>query len=183
MRDQHHLPPAVVARLYDHVPELMSPPSPTGGITATADRMRHRAVAAALAPWKQAIAAARAAERAAGLRAPDASTQTARFENPRIYPMIPETPPADTSAQTAPFKPSRIDPMDREPAAKPAPTTPFKPSRIDPMDREPGAFPDPDPQPVHRFHATAHLLERHAMRRTREASAAGKKFFAADERR
>jgi hypothetical protein len=62
---QGHLPPAFVARLYGYAPELMPPPRPTGGITAEQDRVRRRAVAAALAPWKRAIAAARAAERAA----------------------------------------------------------------------------------------------------------------------
>ena len=45
------------ARLHDHAPELMAPPRPTGGITAAQDRVRRRAVAAALAPWQQAIAA------------------------------------------------------------------------------------------------------------------------------
>ena len=47
---------------------------------------------------------------------------------------------APTPGPTAPFKPSRIDPMDREPAAKSA-TAPFKPFRIDPMDREQPAEP------------------------------------------
>jgi hypothetical protein len=64
-RYQDHLPPAFVARLYGYAPELMPPPRPTGGITAEMDRVRRRAVAAALAPWKRAIAAARLAERAA----------------------------------------------------------------------------------------------------------------------
>jgi len=64
-RYQAYLPPAFVARLYGHAPELMPPPRPTGGITAEMDRVRRRAVAAALAPWKRAIADARAAERAA----------------------------------------------------------------------------------------------------------------------
>jgi hypothetical protein len=64
-RYQGHLPAAFVARLYGYAPELMPPPRPTGGITAEQDRVRRRAVAAALAPWKRAIADARAAERAA----------------------------------------------------------------------------------------------------------------------
>jgi hypothetical protein len=41
------------------------------------------------------------------------------------------------------FKPSRIDPMNREPPAKPA-AGPFEPFRIDPLNREPGAFQDPE---------------------------------------
>ena len=44
---------------------------------------------------------------------------------------------------TAPFKPSRIDPLNREPTAKPGSTVPFKPSRIDPLNREPTAKPAP----------------------------------------
>jgi hypothetical protein len=63
---QDHLPSAFVTRLYGYAPDLMAPPRPTGGITAAQDRVRRRAVAAALAPWKRAIAAAcAAAERAA----------------------------------------------------------------------------------------------------------------------
>jgi hypothetical protein len=62
---QAHLPPVFVFRLHGHAPELDPPHRPTGGITAAADRMRRIAVAAALAPWKQAIAAARAAHIAA----------------------------------------------------------------------------------------------------------------------
>jgi hypothetical protein len=50
---------------------------------------------------------------------------------------------APTPASTAPFKPSRIDPMNREPPAKPA-AGPFEPFRIDPLNREPGAFQDPE---------------------------------------
>jgi hypothetical protein len=73
------------------------------------------------------------------------------FQSPRIDPVNP--------APTAPFKPSRIDPLNREPTAKPALTAPFKPSRIDPLNREPGAFPEPDTQPAHRIHETAHIRE------------------------
>ena len=50
---------------------------------------------------------------------------------------------APTLAPTAPFKPSRIDPLNREPAAKPTPTAPFKPFRTDPLNREPTANPAP----------------------------------------
>jgi hypothetical protein len=45
-----HLPPAFIARLYGIAPELPPPAAPTGGITAAADCMYRRAVAAALAP-------------------------------------------------------------------------------------------------------------------------------------
>jgi hypothetical protein len=92
--------------------------------------------------------------------------------------------PADASPNPAvPFKPFRIDPLNREPAtavasprippANRAPAAPFKPSRTDPLNREPGAFPDPDPRPVHRLHEPAPRI--YAMRRTRGPSAAGKK--------
>ena len=43
----------------------------------------------------------------------------------------------------APFKPSRIDPLNREPTAEPGSTAPFKPFRTDPLNREPMAKPAP----------------------------------------
>jgi hypothetical protein len=102
---------------------------------------------------------------------------------------LPPTPSANRPAQvsptpgpTAPFKPSRIDPLNHEPAGKSA-TVPFKPSRIDPLNREPGAFQDPEPPTRTSRPWTRSYPRTHAMRRTRGASAAGKKIFAADERR
>jgi hypothetical protein len=62
---------------------------------------------------------------------------TAPFKPFRTHPLNRE--PAAKPASPAPFKPFRIDPLNREPAAKPAPTAPFKPSRIDPLNREPTA--------------------------------------------
>ena len=47
--------------------------------------------------------------------------------------------PAATPGATAPFKPSRTDPLNREPTATPGATAPFKPSRTDPLNREPTA--------------------------------------------
>jgi hypothetical protein len=44
---------------------------------------------------------------------------------------------APTSGPTTSFKPSRTDPLKREPTAKSGPTTPFKPFRTDPLNREP----------------------------------------------
>src|SRR5580658_7327533 len=49
----------------------------------------------------------------------------------RARPIRP-SPGAPTPGPAAPFKPSRTDPLNREPVAKPAPTVPFKPSRTDP---------------------------------------------------
>jgi hypothetical protein len=66
---------------------------------------------------------------------------TGPFKPFRIDPMDRE--PAAKSAPTAPFKAFRIDPMDREPAANSAPTAPFKPFRTDPLNREPTAKPGP----------------------------------------
>src|SRR5580693_5040709 len=86
---------------------------------------------------------------AAGLRAPanrppqGAPTPgpTARFKPSRTDPLNRE--PTATPSTTAPFKPSGIDPLNREPTAKPASTAPFKPSRTDPLNREPPANPGP----------------------------------------
>ncbi len=72
------LPPEFVARLHYYPPELLPPSTPTGGITAAQDQMRRRAVAAALAPWRRAIAAAREAARAARKQA-----AAARATNPK----------------------------------------------------------------------------------------------------
>src|SRR5579863_4962696 len=56
--------------------------------------------------------------------------------------------PAAPAAVT-PFKPFRIDPLNREPKAKPSATAPSKPSRIDPLNREPPvAFKSPRIEPV-----------------------------------
>ncbi len=90
---QAHLPPAFVARLYGKAPELLPPPGPTGGITAAADRMRRRAVAAALAPWKQAIATARAARGAARLARPCTSRPTPPARRRRIKTPCTNSPP------------------------------------------------------------------------------------------
>jgi hypothetical protein len=66
---------------------------------------------------------------------------TAPFKPSRIDPMDRE--PAARPGATAPFTPFRIDPLNREPTAKPGPTVPFKPSRIDPLNREPSEKPGP----------------------------------------
>jgi hypothetical protein len=49
--------------------------------------------------------------------------------------------PAAKPTTTAPFKPLRTDPLNREPTAKPATTASFKPLRTDPLNREPTANP------------------------------------------
>jgi hypothetical protein len=57
------LPPELAARLNRMPPALMPPPCPSGELSRAEDRALMRAEAAALAPWKQAIAAATAARR------------------------------------------------------------------------------------------------------------------------
>jgi hypothetical protein len=87
------------------------------------------------------------ASHAAGLRAPanrppqgaPTPDPTAPSKPSRIDPLNRE--PTAKPGATVPFKPSRIDPLNREPAAKPGSTAPFKPSRIDPLNREPAAKP------------------------------------------
>ena len=105
------------------------------------------------------------ASHAAGLRAPanrppqgaPTPDPTAPSKPSRIDPLNRE--PTAKPGATVPFKPSRIDPLNREPAAKPGSTAPFKPFRIDPLNREPGALPDPELRPVHRFHDPAPIRE------------------------
>ncbi len=67
--------------------------------------------------------------------------QIARFENLRIYPMIPDTPPAAPSTQTARVKNLRIYPMIPEPAPRrPGPgAAPAERSAKTPMQRGAGA--------------------------------------------
>ena len=52
------LPPDLASRLMRMPPELMPPPPPSGGLTPAQDRAVLRAEAAALAPWRAAIAQA-----------------------------------------------------------------------------------------------------------------------------
>jgi hypothetical protein len=70
---------------------------------------------------------------------------------PALTPTAPSDPVAFLSAPSA----------NRPPQGAPAPgsTAPFKPFRIDPLNREPGALPDPELRPVHRFHDPAHIRE------------------------
>jgi hypothetical protein len=150
-RDQAHLRPGFAARLCGYPRVLMPPPRPRGGITEAEDHAMCHAVTASLAP-RAAVAEARRgaytnassgpparppvpiapysgdshperelAAHAAGLRAP-------ANRPPRGAP---------TPGPTAPFKPSRTDPLNREPTAKPGSTVPFKPFRTDPLNREP----------------------------------------------
>ena len=107
---QDHLPPAFVARLYSHAPELRPPAQPTGGITTAEDRMRRHAVAAALAPWKQAIAVARAAHLAARAAARAAQPHApVRARPPRdagaAQPHAPIRRPADPAAASRTNRP------------------------------------------------------------------------------
>jgi len=171
------------------------------------------AMAEARASHRAARIATGSTQRAARAAAADGQTRAAHTNpasNPPARPLVPMAPYAAASlldrelavhaaglcvpairpsqgaprpSPVAPFKPSRIDPLNREPAAKPGSTAPFKPFRIDPMNREPGAFPGPDPlRPGHRFHA--HARSRQSTRRAAlTAPAPQARNFAADERR
>jgi hypothetical protein len=126
------------------------------------------AMAEARASHRAARIATGSTRRAARAAAADGQTRAAHTNpasNPPARPLVPMAPYAAASlldrelavhaaglcvpairpsqgaprpSPVAPFKPSRIDPLNREPAAKPA-TAPFKQSRIDPLNREPGA--------------------------------------------
>ena len=124
-----------------------------------------------------------AAQQGPGLVHPHAAAmpaQTAPFKPSRIDPMNRE--PTAKPRSTAPFKPSRIDLRNREPMATPGSTAPFKPFRIDPLNRGPDAVPAPRPRPLHRVHDPAHFRQS-ARRAALTAPAPQARNFAADERR
>jgi hypothetical protein len=62
--------------------------------------------------------------------------------------------PAISRISNLSFKPSRIDPLNREPTAKSGSTVPFKPFRLDPLNREPMAKTAATAPPA-RTHASA----------------------------
>jgi len=120
-----------------HAPELMPPPSPTGGSTAAADRMRRRAVAAALAPWKQAIAAVRAAQPHAPVHA--GPPRHAGAAKPHAPIRRPDEPDATTSANP------RIDVFAYQPSApEPAPALTPPPGSTRPRINPGRPTPSPD---------------------------------------
>ena len=65
LRYQHRLPAELAARLHPTPPEFAFPPYPSVNLTAAQDRAMQQAEAKALAPWRQAIAAIREADRLA----------------------------------------------------------------------------------------------------------------------
>ncbi len=138
-RYRDFLPAAFLARLQDYAPELTAPRFPNAGITAAQDQMRRRAVAAALAPWRWAIAdnrkAARAARKqAAAVRAADPNTRlrpwrprprrptpqgrlTARLSEPLVPERAPAAPDTCLTKPYVPFPPAGS----AAPAPMPAP--------------------------------------------------------------
>ena len=142
------LPPAFVARLHDYPPELMAPRFPTGGITAAQDQMRRRAVAAALAPWRRAIAAAREAARAARKQAAAAraADPNARVRPRRPRPRRPRPGRPTPQALLAALLAELLAP-ERAPAAPDTgltePCVPFPPAGP----AAPAPTPAPDPHP------------------------------------
>ena len=134
-------PPAgsagIVART-TATPELVAPHYPTGGITAAADGMRRRAVAAALAPWRQAIADARQA----AARAADPNT---RHRPPRPSRWRP-TPQARPGTLPAKLHAPEAAPMAHD-AGAPKLHAPFPPAGPT------AAAPTPAPDPHRGAHA------------------------------
>ena len=113
----------------------------TNGANARADN-RHRLtllginrVDVALGRYQAHLPSAPSANRPP--QGPPTLGPTSRFKPTRTDPLNRE--PAAESA-TVPFKPFRTDSLNREPTAEPA-TAPFKPSRTDPLNREPTAKP------------------------------------------
>ncbi len=126
----------------------MPPRFPTAGITAAQDQMRRRAVAAALAPWRQAIADASEAARAARKQAAAARAAgpNARVRPPRPRPRRP-TPQALLAALLA-----ELHAPERAPAAPD--TCPTKPCVPFPSAGPAAPTPMPAPHP----HGTAHAV-------------------------
>jgi len=95
------LPPDLVARFRQGPPELRTPPYPAGGITPAEERAMRRAEAAALAPWKAAIAVARQAARGRrGVAEGQRGAALAEAHAPLALPRDPATPravPADVA--------------------------------------------------------------------------------------
>ena len=142
---QAHLPPAFVARLYSHPPELRPPAQPTGGITTAEDRTRRHAVAAALAPWKQAIAvaraahlAARAAKRAAQPHAPVRARPP--HDTCAAQPHAPIRRPADPAAATRANRPPQAPAMASPPLATRNATPGRRPTPPGPAPQAPREF-------------------------------------------
>ena len=81
---QHRLPAELAARLHPTPPEFTFPPFPAAPLTAAQDRAMQQSEAAALAPWKQAIATIREADQisrmAARAHAPESSHGSASPE-------------------------------------------------------------------------------------------------------
>jgi hypothetical protein len=112
------------------------------GANARANRhrltlLRIRGVDIALDRYQGYLPPARSAYRPA--QVPLTAGPTAPFKHSRIDPLNRE--PTAKPGSTAPFKPFRTDPLNREPTAKPGSTAPFKPFRTDPLNREPAAYP------------------------------------------
>jgi hypothetical protein len=116
-------------------------------------------------PWRAARIAAWSTRRAARAPAADGQTRATHANastNPPVPPRVPIAPYAGDSlleheltARAAGLRAPAIRPSQRAPTH--GPVAPFKPFRLDPLNRELGAFPDPDSQPAHRFHETAQI--------------------------
>ena len=153
------MPPAALtpAAAADRVALLPPPP--------TAAKLRGTPWRAAIAEGRAARIAAWSTRRAARAPAADGKTRATHANastNPPVPPRVPIAPytgdsllERELTARAAGLRAPAIRPSQRAPTH--GPVAPFKPFRIDPLNREPGAVPDPDPQPVHRFHETAQI--------------------------
>jgi hypothetical protein len=117
------LPPELAARMAPMAPELEVPPRPTCGISHAEDRALRQAEAAALAPWKQAMADARQARRAA--RAARAAASAAKAAA-RARPHAPAL-AASAAAVRSVAPASAVSPARPKPHA-PIPPAPARPA-------------------------------------------------------
>jgi hypothetical protein len=162
------LPPDLAARFEQGPPELRPPSWPAAGITPAEDRTMERAEAAALAPWKAAIALARqAARERPGMAAGRRGATPAKAHAPVPLPRDPAAPgalQADVAAR--PHAPEHA----RDPgAATEAPAT--APSAAQATPHAPGranggaATPAASPQAPAKAQATPHAPEQGAAAR------------------
>jgi nicotinate-nucleotide--dimethylbenzimidazole phosphoribosyltransferase len=159
------LPPDLAARFRQLPPELDTPPWPAAGLTPAEDRAMQRAEAAALAPWKAAIALARqAAWKRPGAATGQRGAARAEAHAPVPLPRDPAAPGAQQADVAArPHAPERA----RDPgAATEAPSTASSAAQAEPHapEREAGgaAIPAASPHALAKAQAAPHAPEQGA---------------------
>jgi hypothetical protein len=152
------LPRELAARLGQSPPELQMPPYPATGITAAEDRAMQRAEAEALAPWKQAVALATRAGRAA--RLPDGASPTHAPRRPGHPPAKPHAPIHGRREPGSPagwMSTGRANPAQEPHAPERAPIAPAAPAALSPVAAAPPAKPH---APIQARHAPGSLAGR-----------------------